>query len=372
MENLKVTESKQNEIICKNCGAKLTFAPGTDSLECQSCGALNQIEVDQTARAAAFEEIDFNAYINNQISTAPKIEIKAVKCDSCGAETTFDPALVSSECDFCGSPLVQKEGHSVQVIAPKAMLSFKVTKTESQQAYKLWLKKLWFAPNKLKSRARQTEDLSGIYTPYWTYDSDTRTDYTGQRGDDYQTTETYYDQGQTKTRTVTKTRWSHASGRVARFFDDIMVPASDTLPRKYVDKLEPWDLQNLVPYDTKYLSGFKSETYQVDLPKGFDLAKGKMEPVIRTDINHDIGGDHQMITTMNTQYSNITFKHILLPIWLSAYRYNDKIYRFMINARTGEVQGERPWSWIKITLAVLLAIGVIAGLYWFFEVYQKQ
>jgi predicted RNA-binding Zn-ribbon protein involved in translation (DUF1610 family) len=371
MENLKVSESKQHEIICKNCGAKLIFAPGTDSLECQSCGALNKIEVDEQARMQAFEEIDFNAYINNQISTAPKIDVTTVKCDSCGAEITFDPNVVSSECDFCGSPLVSKEAHTVQVIAPKAMLPFKVTKTEGQDAYKKWLKKLWFAPNKLKSHARQSEDLAGIYTPYWTYDSDTRTDYTGQRGDNYTTTETYYDQGQQKTRSVTKIRWSYASGRVARFFDDVMVPASDTLPRKYVDKLEPWDLQSLVPYDTKYLSGFKSETYQVDLSKGFELAKGKMDTVIRTDIRHDIGGDHQTISTMNTHYSNTTFKHILLPIWLSAYRYNNKVYRFMINARTGEVQGERPWSWIKITLAILLVIGVIAGLYWFFEVYQK-
>jgi small neutral amino acid transporter SnatA (MarC family) len=34
-----------------------------------------------------------------------------------------------------------------------------------------------------------------------------------------------------------------------------------------------------------------------------------------------------------------------------------------VNARTGEVQGERPWSWIKIALAaiaVVVAIMVVA------------
>lgn len=371
MEEKKVVQSKQNEIDCKNCGAKLNFAPGTDSLECQFCGALNEIKINEEARAEAIQELDFNAYINNQIDIAPKIEISTIKCNACGGETSFDPNIVSDECDFCGSPLVSSEAHTSQVIAPKAILPFKINQKEGFNLYKTWLNKLWFAPNKLKKQAKQTEELSGIYTPYWTYDSDTNTNYTGQRGDDYQTTETYYEDGQQKSRTVTKTRWTYTSGRVSRFFDDIMVPASNTLPRKYIDKLEPWDLQNLVPYDTKYLAGFKTETYQLGLPEGFTLAKEKMDPIIRSDIKRNIGGDHQTISSMNTQYYKTTFKHILLPIWLSAYKYNEKVYRFMINARTGEVQGERPWSWFKITLAVLGVAAIIGGAYWFFEVYQQ-
>ena len=362
MEENKVSQSRQDEIICKNCGAKLSFAPGTDSLKCEFCGAMNKIEINEEDKIKAVQELDLKTYLN--ADSAPKIEVTTVKCDSCGAETTFDPNVVSAECDFCGSPLVSKEAHTSSIIAPKAMLPFKITKKEAYGLYKKWLKKLWFAPNKLKTQARQTEDLAGIYTPYWTYDADTFTNYSGQRGDDYQETETYYENGEQKTRTVTKTRWTYVSGRVSRFFNDIMVPASDTLPRKYVDRLEPWDLENLVPYDTKYLSGFKSETYQVSLEKGFTLAKSKMEPVIRQDIQRDIGGDHQRISSMNTEYRSTTFKHILLPIWISAYKYKEKVYRFMINARTGKVQGERPWSWVKITLAVLLGLAIIGGIIW--------
>jgi len=87
-----------------------------------------------------------------------------------------------------------------------------------------------------------------------------------------------------------------------------------------------------------------------------------MDGEIRSTVRRDIGGDHQRVHSVRTQYSNVTFKHILLPIWLSAYRYRDKAYRFLINARTGEVQGERPWSWVKITAAVLVTIGIIAGI----------
>ena len=145
----------------------------------------------------------------------------------------------------------------------------------------------------------------------------------------------------------------------------MLVAASNSLPVKYLDRLEPWDLNNLVPYDTKYLSGFKSERYQVSLEDGFGKAKEKMEVVIREDIKKDIGGDRQQIHSLMSKYNNITFKHILLPLWISAYRYNNKPYRFMINARTGEVTGERPWSWIKITLAVIAGAAVIGTVYYF-------
>lgn len=369
MEDKNVSKSNQDEIVCVNCGAKLKFKPGSDSLNCEFCGALNKIEVDVEAIQEANKELDYEYHVQHKDAEGMKVEVTTVKCESCGAETTFDPNVVSSECDFCASPLVSKEAHKNQVIAPRGMLPFKITDKEGVDLYKQWLKKLWFAPNKLKTYAQQTEKLAGIYVPYWTYDSDTSTHYRGERGDDYQRTETYTENGETKTRTVTETRWHSVSGNVSRDFDDVLVPASESLPNKYVERLEPWDLENLMPFDTKYLSGFKSETYQIDLEAGFGKAKIKMESIIRDDIRRDIGGDHQRIHSSSTQYSRTTFKHILLPIWISAYKYNEKIYRFMINGRTGEVQGERPWSVIKIILAVLVVAAVAFGIYWLANTY---
>lgn len=369
MDDTPKTSTNQDEIACSNCGAILTFAPGTDSLKCEFCGTVNEIAVDREAQQEAHQEIDFYKFLNEQSDIAPKMEISVLQCNGCGAQTTFNPNIVSGSCDFCGSPLTSKEGHKTSVIQPKGMLPFKIKDKEGVQLYKTWLRKLWFAPNKLKSYARQTEKLAGIYIPYWTYDSKTNTYYRGERGDNYEETETYTENGETKTRSVTKTRWHNVSGTVYRDFDDILVPASKSLPVKYVDKLEPWDLNNLLPYDTKYLSGFKSESYQVDLKSGFSTAKNKMTEVIREDVRRDIGGDRQNINSMDTSYNDVTFKHILLPIWISAYRYNEKVYRFMINGRTGEVQGERPYSWIKITLAILLAIAVGVAIYFLAEKY---
>jgi hypothetical protein len=161
---------------------------------------------------------------------------------------------------------------------------------------------------------------------------------------------------------VQRTRWSYVSGRVENTFDDILVLASNSLPRKIAQRLEPWDLKNLVPYRDEYLSGFVAESYQVDLPQGFESAKQIMDGVIRQTICRDIGGDHQRIASVETQYENVTFKHTLLPVWISAYRYREQVFRFLVNARTGEVQGERPYSAWKITvlvLSILLAVLVI-------------
>jgi len=365
MEEPVLSNTNQSEIVCKNCAAKLKFAPGTSHLKCEYCGAENEIHVDKDALREAVKEIDFNDFLNKQTEIAPMQEVITVKCNSCGAETTFDPNVISSECDFCGSPMVAKQGEKHNVIQPKALLPFKIEEKKSLEMFKTWINKLWWAPNALKKQAKQTGKINGVYIPYWTYDSRTHTSYRGDRGDDYQVREAYQKDGKTEYRTVTKTRWSAVSGRVNNVFDDILVVASKSLPVKYMDKLEPWNFQELVPYEDKFLTGFKTESYQVDVKQGFEVSKQKMDPMIEQTIRRDIGGDHQRIHSKSTQYSDITFKHILLPIWISAYRYNNKVFRFMVNGQTGEVQGERPYSWIKITLAVLFVIAVIAIIMYF-------
>ncbi|MGH7669601.1 MAG: hypothetical protein ACRENQ_08895, partial [Gemmatimonadaceae bacterium] len=145
-------------------------------------------------------------------------------------------------------------------------------------------------------------------------------------------------------------------------FDDVLIAAGGAMPRAIVDRLQPWDLNDLVPFADGYLAGFESESYRVNLVAGFDLAKQVMQPTIDATIRADIGGNHQRIGQSQTSYAGVTFKHLLLPMWVCSYRFRDRVYRFVVNARTGEVQGERPWSWVKITLAVLVAVAVGAGI----------
>jgi len=158
---------------------------------------------------------------------------------------------------------------------------------------------------------------------------------------------------------VQHTQWTPVSGVVSNSFDDILIMASRSLPKQYADRLQPWDLQRLVPYADEYLSGFRAESYQVTLEQGFEEARQVMAEAIDSTIRQHIGGDEQNVTSVNTQYDNITFKHILLPVWLSAYRFKEKVYRILINARTGGVQGERPYSAFKIAAAIFAMLVII-------------
>ncbi|MDF2437976.1 MAG: hypothetical protein K0Q95_2352 [Bacteroidota bacterium] len=374
MELEETIQATSKQLDCRECGALLKYAPGTLHLKCDYCGCQNEIK--EASTPSIVEEIDFEKFLNENDVSVEKHEVTTIKCGNCGASSSLKPNITSDSCPFCASPIVVSGGGvATSIIKPKYLLPFKIDQKTAFADFKKWVDGLWFAPNDLKKYVDNADKLSGMYIPYWTYDSKTVSEYTGQRGDNYTTTESYTItiNGKTehRTRTVTKIRWSYASGTVYNDFDDVLVLASNSLPENYTNALEPWDTENLTDYNDKFLSGFRSESYQIDVKTGFEKSKLVMDAGIRTSICNDIGGDHQQISSVDTRYNDITFKHILLPVWLSAYRYNKKVYRFMINGRTGEVQGERPYSAIKITLAVLGVIALGVGIYFGIQMYNQ-
>ncbi len=344
---------------CPQCGGSLHYQPGTTLLTCPHCGHEVAIEDD----AIAIVEQDFHQQLRALAGQEESQAQLVVNCESCGAQTQLGEHESAKQCAFCGSDIIATT-RTRKLIKPKALLPFKILKDEARTAYRKWIKGLWFAPTALKRQALSDTGIQGVYIPYWTYDSDTRSYYRGERGTYYYVTRTRtVTDGAGRERTETyeerRTRWDSVHGRVYNHFDDLLVNASAGLPRKYVQALEPWDLEHLVSYRDDYLSGFQAQSYQCDLEEGFAYAQERMRDVIDASIRRHIGGDDQRIHDVDTRYYDVSFKHILLPVWLSAYRFKGETYRFMINARTGEVQGERPWSWLKISLFVLTVLAVI-------------
>ena len=342
---------------CNQCGGDLRFDPGEHRLICDHCG--NTQEIETPRNTGAIRELDFRAALDNLLPDAEIEETRVVTCPNCGASTEIDTVTHATECPFCATPVVTDTG-THRHIKPKGLLPFALTEAQARTEMIRWLGSLWFAPNGVKDYARKGRAMSGIYVPYWTFDADTKSAYQGQRGDDYYETQTVVRDGKRQQVQVRKTRWRSVSGRVARFFDDVLVLASKSLPKRYTDGLQPWDLSALEPYKPEYLAGLRAEGYQVELKDGYDEARAYMDAMILRDVKFDIGGDHQRVSGIQTQISAVTFKHILLPVWLAAYKYRGKTYRFVVNGRTGRVQGERPYSGWKIAFAVIL--GLIAAL----------
>jgi Zn finger protein HypA/HybF involved in hydrogenase expression len=353
------TPRAEHRFPCETCGSDLRYAPDARQLVCDHCGNTEAIE-GTGFRFQPIAELDLRAGLRADLPADQMEEVRVTSCPNCAAEVAFDPGKHATECPFCATPVVVDTGTN-RHIKPRAVLPFGLTQETARDAMNSWLGSLWFAPNGLQDYARKGRRMQGIYVPYWTYDADTRSSYAGQRGTVYYVTQTVTVDGKRRQQQVQKIRWNSASGRVSRFFDDVLVLASKSLPKKYTDALEPWDLSALEPYAPEYLAGFRAEAYAVSLEEGFDEARIHMDRVIERDVKFDIGGDRQRVHSIDTQLSNLTFKHVLLPVWLAAYKYRGKTYRFVVNGRTGRVQGERPWSALKITFAVIL-VAIVAGI----------
>jgi predicted RNA-binding Zn-ribbon protein involved in translation (DUF1610 family) len=348
---------------CESCGADLEFAIGVQSLKCAYCGFEKKLDIDPDAAVC---EQDYKETLDRLVkqrgfASVDAKDVKQVQCQSCGGTVRFVGTITSTECAYCGVPLQLDGVHeAVDGIPVDGVLPFLIDRKTAKKNLKEWVRSRWFAPNDFKSRGIQGR-FNGVYLPYWTFDSLTFNRYTGKRGVHYRVT---VGSGKNR-RTVTRTRWYPTSGAFQRFFDDVLIIAGRGLPDKRLMALEPWPLNMCAPFNPQMLSGFLARTYDVALEKGFEGAGARMEEAIRAEIRMRIGGDVQIIDSLDTRHDAVTYKHLLLPVWMLAYRYGKKSYQVVVNAGTGEVQGDRPWSWVKIMLAVFAgasAIGLILSL----------
>ena len=338
----------------------LKYRPGTQNQVCEYCDYQNVI----AAKHEIIREYNLHNALLELANAKPVSVVEQAHCDACGASFKFAASIHAGECPFCGTDIVTSLDKT-KPIHPKSLLPFLINGKQAHKKFYDWLDELWFAPNEVKKYARNQTKLAGIYIPYWTYDSQTESNYSGSRGVTYyiQRRVEYVQNGRVVStiKRIPKIRWTPVRGNVSRFFDDVLIGASLSLPRQILDHLQPWDLENLTPYNEKYISGFQSEFYQVELDEGFDRATRIMDGIIHHDIAFDIGGDHQRIHQIDTHHSDTTYKHCLLPIWSAAFLYRNKSYRFVINGRTGQVQGERPYSYWKIALAVIAGLILVVG-----------
>lgn len=355
-----VIKEKTLSFPCPTCGANMVFNPESQGLSCPYCNN----KVDIKAQSDDIKEYDLLTAKDNVQNWGK--EKRVFHCESCGAETIIDENIVAQFCAFCGSSHIVKNDDSPGIL-PESLVPFKISKKSAEELFKNWIKKRFFAPNKLKNMYQKGK-ISGVYIPYWTYDADTVSFYTAEAGTYYYETVTEWVEENGKKRMVTrqvrKTRWHFTSGDYSCYFDDVLINASKNMDDKLIEKIEPFNLKELVHYEPQFLSGFLAEKYSIGLKEGWQRAKLIINNGIYSGVVHKIHADEVRNVNIKTSFNMIKYKHLLLPVWISAYTYNKKIYRYLINGQTGEVQGKYPISPWKVLLTVLLAGCLIALIIW--------
>jgi len=341
---------------CHQCGAQLVFNIAAQLLKCPSCG--NEQPIIEDAGRTVVEH-DLGGIRSARARTVVQAGAeKEIVCQNCGGHTTFGGTLTATRCPYCATPIQRDDVHDAPDRLPvDAVLPFQVAEPAAKDVVEKWIKSRWFAPTEFKKYS-EAGSFASVYIAYFTFDATADTDYTGERGTNYQVT---VGSGENR-RTETRIRWNRVSGRVHNTFDDIPILANTGLVEKKVAALEPWPTQQARPYSAEYVAGHLSRTYDRTAEQCFEPAKQRMMDEIERTVRRDIAGDHQRVHSMNPRWYDMRFKYLLLPVWLLTVVYEGKPFQVCINGVTGEVQGRRPISKIKVTIAVVLALIVVAGL----------
>lgn len=366
---------------CPQCNAELVYSATKQRMVCHFCGyeapvteagsmtsVHTQTVVDEAA-VGIIEEHDLAEGLETAaLESGWGTETRTLKCSNCNAVVMVEPNVTATVCPFCGSHQVLLHEKSQRVIQPESLIPFQVDQRTAVTKFRTWLGKGWFRPNSVRRIARDAEArLQGVYIPFWTFDTKTLSTWQAEAGHYYQHTERYSTivdgKPQVRTRQVQRVRWHPASGTRREVFDDVLVFATRSIDERILEKVYPFDTGELVPYRPQFLAGWRAEAYQIGLQEAWQLGQEIISDRVRSACVSEVGADTYRNLRVQTRFQDTTFKHILLPIWIASYRYQRKVYHFLVNGQTGKVKGEVPISWWKVALAVLIVLLLLAVVY---------
>ncbi len=340
---------------CPSCSSYMLYKVGSYSLECINC---------KSKKAIFTQKFSSNKEPLKKSFSIHPIQ-REIDCPSCGANNKFSEFVLSKRCNYCKAPLITKTNNDIEI---KAIIPFMINSQKAQKIFRKWLGSLWFAPNSLKKLLDFEHQFRGVYLPFFSFDSQTFSNYIGARGDAYyvQVQKEVIIDGKSQIVTELERRiaWSDVSGRVYRDFNNILIEAQKV--KTLANWMKNFDLNYLVSFNPAFLSGFESLEYSIEPNEAFLEAKEYMKEIIYKDVLQDIGGDEQRVYDIQSYFNNNKFELYFLPCYIGKYRYKKKEYSVIINGSNGEIIGNRPYSFIKIFLLVII-IGAILATFFYLD-----
>ncbi len=294
--------------------------------------------------------------------TATEPEQSHFRCEGCGAEVATDPDQRSYVCPFCTSTYVMEFcPETTGRHQPDFVIGFAVSPEQAQQKFSQWLRDNgWFRPGDL-SQAQVAEKMKGIYLPFWVFSMLARSEWSARIGQHWYRTETYTTRDAkgntaTKTRRVQETEWWPLSGRHHRYYSGYLVSGSRGLPQRDAQRIEPFQLPALKRYQPHFLAGWLNEEVSIEQETALEICQREVLRREQSRIAAFMPGDTHRDLQLRTDYSQVNADLCLLPVYLLSYRYQNKLYRFLVNGQTGKCAGDKPVSTAKIALVVGLGL----------------
>jgi DNA-directed RNA polymerase subunit RPC12/RpoP len=356
----KLKEEEPTNYKCPNCGATTRFDITAGGVACEHCGYTAPAKAQKVGIAA--ERLEFTLETLSQADKGWGLDRRMLHCDNCGAELSIPEGSLTSTCPFCASNKVNVRTAPADNLRPRYLVPFKIKAETIATAAKTWLTQGWFHPTEL-STSSVVDRLVGIYLSFWTFDADIASDWKAEVG--YERQERYYDSSakEWSSRTVIDWRWEN--GSVNTSINNLLVSASTRVSRVILERLNPFNLNDLVTYSPDFLAGWQAQTYDITLPAAWEKGKANMRDKAKDACYADIPTSHVRNFSMSADFSNETWRYVLLPVYLASYGFNGKIYQVMANGQTGVIAGQKPVAWWKVWLAVaaLMAPGLLLGFF---------
>ena len=352
MENQELLYSKEilktQRFSCPNCGGPSVFSPTKQKLKCKYCESL----FDLPNNTVASEQNINDLLTSNQNWN----EAQVIQCKNCSGKQVVNNNAISATCSFCGSINIVKT-EELTGISPQAIVPFKVEKDAAVELSKRWASAKFFAPNSFKKNLTP-ESISGIYYPVFTFDADTTSQYFGELYENYTTT---HRDPSGRIVTETHTRYFNISGTHNQRFDDVIVQASNDISQKNISMLQPFPTNKAVQYNPNYLNGYSAFTYSKSGKDCWQEGNGIIKAKIKSAILRKYTYTGIVSYNQQSTFKDISYKFVLLPIYVGHFTYKKELYNFYINGYSGKVTGKTPISGWKVALIILAVLLFVVG-----------
>ena len=342
---------------CPKCGAPLSFLPGHDKVTCEFCGSeyttaeIEKLFAQKETQAAAATTTADKGWDTSQAGTAwgqeEAAQFQTFVCSSCGAELVTDGNTMATECVYCGNPTMLPQRFNGD-LKPDFIIPFKKTKDEAVAALKKFYEGKKLLPDAFTANNR-VDALQSLYVPFWLFDSQVHALF-------------HYDASNTKTYQegdddVKETEHYNCVREAAIDFKKIPVDGSKKMDDDYMDSIEPFDYNEMIPFTTAYLTGHLADKYDVTAEESVSRAQDRVTASTTSIMDASLNYDAFQTTESNIEQTGGSVKYVMAPVWILTTKYEGKPYTFMMNGQTGKFVGSLPTDKGKEKKYMAMAFG---------------